>query len=828
MINFVNSEKEMETYSNPQLKLAYEFVQYTGRNIFLTGKAGTGKTTFLKNLKEHSHKRMIVVAPTGVAAINAKGVTIHSFFQLPFGPYIPNEKMLDQDNLSYRRFSKQKINIIKTIELLVIDEISMVRSDLLDGIDSTLRRFRINNKPFGGVQLLMIGDLQQLAPVVKDDERELLKEYYKTSFFFGSNALQKTNYISIELDHVFRQSDQKFINLLNKIRENKIDKSVIDQLNERYLPDNLSDIGYITLTTHNAKAREINESRLRSIDETEYRFMASITGIFQEYSYPNDFELVLKKGAQVMFVKNDPTPEKRYYNGKIGMITDISNNKIEVLCEGDEEPIEAQKLTWEKVKYSINESSGEIDEEIEGMFHQYPLKLAWAITIHKSQGLTFDNAIIDAESAFAHGQVYVALSRCRTIEGMILSSPINPNSVFSDIAIDRFTKNIEANQPGQEKLIEAKRDYFISVLMDLFDFLNLQKYVYFLIKILKSNFTSIPGNPLDEFTVASKIISEDVVLVARRFHSQLLNLTVEDTDPEKSNELQDRIKKGALYFLEKINLSLQKIVSEYEPETDNKAVKKVLKNALENVVVEYKTKVSLLESVKDGFILTDYLNKKALTLLVAEAKQKTSKRKNKTNISGNENPELYRILKAWRDEKSKEMNTEVYRVIQLKTMQEICHFLPSTPDELALMSGMGKKKMEAFSDEILEIIIDYRGEYNVSGEHIEVPEKKKKQDKKNTKQISLEMYQEGMNVKQIANERGFIERTIEGHLATFVGTGEISVTDFVDAKMVSRVINKMTNIESTLLSEIKEQLDEEISYAQLRFILEHMKYKKII
>ncbi len=407
-------------FNNPQLRLAFEFVQHTGRNIFLTGKAGTGKTTFLHNLKKETSKRMIVVAPTGVAAINAGGVTIHSFFQLPFGPQLPGNNSANDSNSSIRRFSKQKINIIRSIDLLVIDEISMVRADLLDGIDGTLRRFKNRNLPFGGTQLLLIGDLQQLAPVVKDNEWNLLRNHYTTSFFFGSLALQKTNYVSIELVHVYRQSDETFINLLNKVRNNVMDNDVIEALNNRYNSDfNSLGTSHIILTTHNAKAKQINDSRLEKLTGNDYNFMATITGNFPEFSFPTDGELKLKQGAQVMFIKNDPNPDKQYYNGKIGSIIDIDDESITVQCDGDDEPISVEKLFWEKMAYKINDDSKEIVESIEGTFVQYPLKLAWAITIHKSQGLTFENAVIDAQDAFAHGQVYVALSRCKTLEGLV-------------------------------------------------------------------------------------------------------------------------------------------------------------------------------------------------------------------------------------------------------------------------------------------------------------------------------------------------------------------------------------------------------------------------
>jgi ATP-dependent exoDNAse (exonuclease V) alpha subunit len=397
---------------------------------------------------------MVVVAPTGVAAINASGVTIHSFFQLSFGPLLPDYQtvnlMNQEKRLSANRFSREKINIIKSLDLLIIDEISMVRADLLDGIDSTLRRFRNKNLPFGGVQLLMIGDLQQLAPIVKGEEERLLRQYYDTPFFFSSIALKQTHYISIELQHVYRQKDQNFINLLNKIRDNKIDNDVINKLNARYKPEfDPDNEGYIILTTHNAKAKQINDSKLNRLQEKIHSFEAEVSKNFPEYAYPTNYDLELKVGAQVMFVKNDPNPAKLFYNGKIGTVIDIDNDIIAVDCEGDDQAIEVVPVEWQKMKYTLDKETKEINETIDGTFTQYPLKLAWAVTIHKAQGLTFEKAIIDAEASFAHGQVYVALSRCKSLEGLVLKTPISAQSVKHDKTVEGFTKDYEENQPGK-------------------------------------------------------------------------------------------------------------------------------------------------------------------------------------------------------------------------------------------------------------------------------------------------------------------------------------------------------------------------------------------
>ncbi|MGA1842037.1 MAG: ATP-dependent DNA helicase, partial [bacterium] len=344
----------MKTIDNPQLELAFNFVQYTNKSVFLTGKAGTGKTTFLHNLKRLSPKRMIVVAPTGVAAINAGGVTIHSFFQMPLGPQVParytNEtdtsQPYAQNQYNIKKLNREKIGIIKSMDLLVIDEISMVRADLLDGIDDVLRRFRDHDKPFGGTQLLMIGDIQQLAPVVKEDEWEILKSYYETVYFFSSKALNQTHFISIELKHIYRQSDEYFVNILNKIRNNNIDKPALDELNKRYIPNfsPAENEGYITLTTHNRRAQEINDTRLKKLPGKPRVFTAVVEGDFPDYSYPTEYNLELKTGAQVMFVKNDTSGNKLYYNGKIGKIAKIEEDSVWVECPGDPLPIPVEKI----------------------------------------------------------------------------------------------------------------------------------------------------------------------------------------------------------------------------------------------------------------------------------------------------------------------------------------------------------------------------------------------------------------------------------------------------------------------------------------------------
>lgn len=533
---------------NNELKTAWEFVEMTGRSVFLTGKAGTGKTTFLREVVENSSKRVVVVAPTGIAAINAGGVTIHSFFQLPLHPFIPGSKIE-----SKFAFSKEKRSIIKTIDILVIDEISMVRSDLLDAVDSVLRRFRDRTKPFGGVQLLMIGDLQQLTPVVTDEEADLLRQYYPTPYFFGSRALAKIDYVTIELKEVYRQQDEDFIRILNDVRKGFPSMETINTLNSRYIPDFQSDQdeGYIRLVTHNNMANSYNEQQLEQIDEPLHCFDAQISGTFPEYSYPTDVRLELKTGAQVMFVKNDPSAEKRYYNGKIGHVAEILDDVILVQCPGEEEAVAVEQLEWENSRYIINEHTQEMETEVQGVFRQYPLRLAWAITIHKSQGLTFDKAVIDAASSFASGQVYVALSRCRTLDGMVLASPLRQNSVMTDIRVEDYIVNQErAALESVSRLDSIKKEYFSQLLGDMFDFRNLAYQQKRMLDVCSDFPSGTVVGLAQKHNDILNVLNRNVVPVGQKWRKIISGKSYEEL---LSEEFMNRIKKGCEYFLNELD-----------------------------------------------------------------------------------------------------------------------------------------------------------------------------------------------------------------------------------------------------------------------------------
>ncbi|MDR1951265.1 MAG: HRDC domain-containing protein, partial [Bacteroidales bacterium] len=765
--------------TNHELQLAHDFIRYTGKHIFLTGKAGTGKTTFLRQLRETLPKRMAVVAPTGVAAINARGVTIHSFFQLPFGP------VLGEFKPEQMRFSKEKINIIRSLDLLVIDEISMVRADLLDGIDKVLRRFRDRSKPFGGVQLLMIGDLQQLAPVAKEHEWELLKSDYDTIYFFSSRALRETSFVGIELLEVFRQQDNHFISILNKVRENCLDTETLISLNKRYIPNfqPKDEDGYITLCTHNAQAQHINEGKLRVLPAQETSFTAKVSGNFPEFSYPTDFELTLKEGAQVMFVKNDPSREKLFYNGKIGQIIDISEEGISVQCSDEELPIFVTPLTWDNVKYTLNADTNDITESIEGTFTQYPLKLAWAITIHKSQGLTFEKAVISAEASFAHGQVYVALSRCKTLEGMVLSAPIRNENILSDNKVNGFTKHIEQNRPDANQLNLARIAYQHELLRELFSFQGLQKRLSYVLKIMEENRGSFPDFMHKLFDISS--LKTNIIDVSNSFQNQINTLLATESDVEKNVALQERIAKASPYFLDKIATILVSPLEKMDLNIDNKTIKKQLTDAVGRLSEDLRVKKESLIASHDGFSLVALQNAKAMAMIGIDKKAEKRKAAAEKKISVETDFDesniphraLFDELRSWRFEKAKEQEVPAYIIFSQKSLYELVTYLPINLKEIAAIKGFGSVKTEQYGTEIVEIIRVYREINGIEEDQMRIPEiserkekNAKKEQKESTKSISYRLYKEGKSIDEIAAERGFVSSTIEGHLAHYVAS----------------------------------------------------------
>lgn len=594
--------------------MAWDIIENTGANLFLTGKAGTGKTTFLKELRNKSTKRLVVLAPTGIAAINAGGVTIHSFFQLPLSPYVPGATFGGEEQ-KYYRFSKVKRNIIRTMDLLVIDEISMVRADLLDAIDSVMRRYREHNKPFGGVQLLMIGDLQQLAPVIKDDEWTLLSKYYSTPYFFSSKALNSAEYHTVELNTVYRQQDENFISVLNQIRENRATDETLAILNRRYIPNFVpeKESDYIRLTTHNYPAQMINEEELSLLPSKEYVFKAEVEGEFPETSFPADVNLVLKQGAQVMFIKNDP--EKRFFNGMIGEVVSLNETSIIVRGKNGGESFNLDRAEWANSKYTIDDVTKEIKETVEGVFRQYPLRLAWAITIHKSQGLTFDHAIIDVSHSFAHGQAYVALSRCRTLDGMVLSAPLKRDAIICDSTLDAYINTIETRVPSASTLSVLHHSYIIQLLDELFDFTSLRSSFSMLLRTLDEHLYKRYPKLLAEYKRVGMSF-ERIVDVAHRFKMQYTRML--DANPDIGNpEIQERIHKAAAYFSEEIK-AFTLLCNKTKVETENKTVKKQFDDRYSVFFRDLVLKKRQLIHAEDDnavFSISDYLQTKSRILL---------------------------------------------------------------------------------------------------------------------------------------------------------------------------------------------------------------------
>jgi len=809
--------------TNNQLELAFNFVQYTGQNIFLTGKAGTGKTTFLKGLKDKSPKRMIVVAPTGVAAINAGGVTIHSFFQLSFAPQIG----IEREQTGQMRFNREKINIIRSLDLLVIDEISMVRADILDAIDRVLRRFKNRNKPFGGAQVLMIGDLQQLAPVIKNEEWGLLKREYETVYFFSSKVLRETSFVSIELTHVFRQQDDLFISILNKVRDNKLDQEAVTILNKRHLPhfQPTDEEGYITLCTHNVQADRINDSKLRLISAKTQVFSAKVNGKFPDYSYPTDFELKLKVGAQVMFVKNDPSPEKLFYNGKIGKITDIDDDTVFVSCPGEEDEIEVSQLVWENIKYSIDETTAEINEEVEGSFSQIPLKLAWAITIHKSQGLTFEHAIIDAEASFAHGQVYVALSRCKTLEGMVLSTPISNRSIINDGTVSGFIQKVEENQPGEKELINAKLAYQHEMLIELFRFNLISYLVNSLNKLMQENTSAVPEILIEHFQKMQSLVSLELTEVAEKFQNQINQLIAVQPEVEQNNRLQERISKASGYFAEKVKTIVIDGLAKADLEVDNKTLRKQINNTASRLLEDAETKLAGFEVCKNGFNLKMLLDARAKAIIdTGKPSSKKPKAKEVLSPDNIPNPLLYSLLRSLRFEKATELGIPVYMVFSQKALIELVNYLPTDSYSLKLINGMGEKKIEQFGAEIIQIIQHYCNENNIEKGEIPLKEipSKKKEPKPDTKNVSYELFKSGKTVGEIAKERGLTPNTIESHLAHYVGLGELDVKQFLYDEKLEKIVAYFKNTNNRSFGEAKLFFGDEVSYGEMRMALSYL------
>ncbi len=833
--------------NNEMFQLAIQLVNQSNRNIFLTGKAGTGKTTFLKYIRENCPKQMAVVAPTGVAAINAGGVTIHSFFQLPLSPFIPEikglgfsgstEEVTNRHSLISRlRFNSDKKKVLQQLEILVIDEISMVRCDTLDAIDTVLRHIRQRPyEKFGGVQLLFIGDMLQLPPVIKEQEWKLLSDYYNGQYFFDSKVLEEEPPVYIEFNKIYRQRDEKFIQLLNQVRNNELDEDGMKILEGRFQPSfrRSKQDGYIILTTHNIKASEINSGELGKIDSKLFSYEAEMQGEFSDRAYPAEETLYLKVGAQVMFIRNDSADKgKRFFNGKIGIVSRLENDKIFVQCEDEPDEIEVQKEKWENIRYTLNKATRLLDSDVLGSFTQYPLRLAWAITIHKSQGLTFEKAIIDAGEAFAPGQVYVALSRCTNLEGMVLQSRVRSNSLFSDARITAFSQQSASGNQLQQELAIARKHYQLIVLLSTFDFsIAINSGKELLEYLLEHTFSFNP----ESFGWTEQLINklDKLQETAAKFHTQLKSLFQQPEAREENVALQERLKAAANYFAGEINSVIQ-YLQQSAAITDSRLHSKEYNESIREVFAQLALKKFILEGFNGHFNMEAFHCRKQKFVLPSFSVNAYAGASEKRVESPH--PLLHQQLRKVREIICARKDLPIYIVAGSNTIDEMAMFLPQTLAELRKISGFGDAKVKQYGQQFLDVIAAYSRENGLSSLiHEKSPKRERKErsdlpadrhgktspakKKGDTHAESFRLFREGKTIAEIAKERNLAVSTIETHLTRFVRWGDIKIEEVVNREKLVLIEAALTDFKGSSIVPVKQQLSDDVSFGEIRLVM---------
>ena len=816
---------------NEIFELAYRFVTETNENIFLTGKAGTGKTTFLKYLKENATKNIVIAAPTGVAAINAGGVTLHSLFQLPFHPFLPTKNNKDE-LLTKIRHNKNRLQILRKMELLVIDEISMVRCDVMDAIDTVLRSVRRNyNTPFGGVQLLCIGDLHQLQPVAKNEEWNILNEYYASPFFFDSLAIKEQTPLLIELNKIYRQKEQSFVNLLNKVRTNSMDADDFEDLHVRYNPNfsPSADEKYITLTSHNNQADLINQQKLQRLNEAPFTYKAEVVGDFPEHIYPAEAELILKEGAQVMFLKNDAIA-KRYFNGKIGVVQRLDDEKVVVDCDGEQ--ITVGKEIWENSKYTLNRNDGKLEQETMGTFEQYPLRLAWAITIHKSQGLTFEKVMIDAGAAFSSGQVYVALSRCTSLEGIILLSKIPSSAITSNDNVVKGQQSLTVKGSLAERFEGARQIFTQQLVEHIFSFEEIETAVgvlAFHINQHKEKLTLTMAVDADNTPVGwienvrLKIANDKAV--GLKFSSLVAQLMKDEGTIEKNSLLQKRITDAANHFIPKLD-GYFNYIKNHPLLTEHKETATPINEKLNELALAIYTTHYYLQYCKNAFSITAFLQHKLkyvtpkYTLTCYASGNATIKSTNTPNA------ELYDTLRRWRDITIKDEGLAIYMVANQATLKEISTYLPLSKKDLLQITGFGKAKVDKYGDDIIDAVESYCSCNNIEtnmAAKLGNPKKERKPQstelKVGTKKVTYDLYKQGKSTDEIAKERNFTVATIEGHLAYYIGLGDLDINDFVTKEKLQKIKDAVAIHGAVSHKTLIDNLPKSISYGEIKMVL---------
>ncbi len=746
-------------FVSAEAKYVLQFINQTNRSVFLTGKAGTGKTTLLKEIIKTTHKNCVVVAPTGIAALNAGGVTIHSMFQLPFGGFIPDNstpQFTDNSKFESRatlrrhfRMSGLKKSVIKNMELLIIDEVSMLRSDLLDAMDFMLQSVRNKKIAFGGVQVLFIGDLLQLPPVIRDDEWRTLKQYYRGKFFFHSHVIEQFPPLYIELSKIFRQTDDRFISVLNNLRNNKITQNDIQILNEFVKPDFdlKANKGYITLTTHNVKADSINSQSLQDLEGKSRTYYSEITGDFPDKIYPIEEKLELKVGAQIMFIKNDLSFDKKFFNGKMGFIKSISEKEILVHFPDENKTIEVEKYEWQNIRYSVDENTKEVQEEVLGTFVHYPIKLAWAITVHKSQGLTFDKAALDVSQVFLPGQAYVALSRLRSLNGLILLSPLRMNGISNDQDVMDYSLNKASEDHLENALKNETKNFIHNYLVNSFEWTELaqewrnHKFSYLdSDKSVKSKYANWAAQQLE--------LCDSIIDPSSKFISQLNKLFSQETTDYQF--INDRIQAAYEYFFDKLDKLEYEILYKIEEIKRVKQVKQFYDELLD--LEDLQTK-AVLRLMKAKLLMETIINRKTIS-------------KESLNSFEIKNYKLNKIERAIEDFKQNNLNL-------IEDKEEVSYYEPK------------KKKSE-------------------------------KTSKKPTSQITYELWVERNSIEEIANLRKLTVGTILGHFTKLIQDKAVNINDIMPEDKIEILTKSFYGYKEESLTPMKEQLGDDFSWEELR------------